>query len=158
MIYDAPLTETGRAQARAARAQVAELGIRQVITSPLTRAVETALHLFDGVAPIRVSAQHRELLLHSCDVGRHPERLQRDFPMLDFAHLDERWWHHHPDEAADAIRVEPTLTFLRRVAEFKSELARIEQRPLAIVGHGNVFKALIGRQLDNCEIHHYRPD
>lgn len=158
MIYDAPLTARGREQARAARTQVADLGIEQVITSPLTRAVETALHIFEGIAPIRVSAQHRELLLHSCDVGRHPEYLQRDFPMLDFEHLPERWWHHHPDDAADAILVEPKMVFLRRIADFKNGLDQVEERPLAIVGHGNVFRALIGQVMDNCEIHRFQTD
>ena len=35
MIFDAPLTKTGRLQAERARAAAADLGITQVITSPL---------------------------------------------------------------------------------------------------------------------------
>ena len=73
MIFDAPLTEQGLRQAQAAKALVADLGIKQVITSPLTRAIQTALCIFDGIAPITVAARHRELLIHSCDVGRAPE-------------------------------------------------------------------------------------
>jgi len=46
MIFDAPLTDKGRRQAEEAKALVANLGIRQVITSPLTRAIQTALCIY----------------------------------------------------------------------------------------------------------------
>jgi len=157
MIFDAPLTDEGRRQAKEARAKVAELGIKQVLTSPLTRAIQTALCLFDDIAPITVTAEHRELLLHSCDVGRLPQDLQRDFPTLSFSHLADRWWHQGA-ENSDGFAVEPEHLFLRRITELKRSIASIDNRPLAIVGHGNVFNALIGRMMDNCEIHLYQPD
>jgi len=156
MIFDAPLTDIGRKQAEAARALVADLGIKQVITSPLTRAIQTALWLFGGIAPITVAAGHRELLIHSCDVGRSPADLQRDFPSLSFSHLPDYWWHQGP-ENDDGIAVEPEDVFLLRMAAFERSLAQIKERPLAVVGHGNAFNALIGRTLDNCEIHRYQP-
>ena len=157
MIFDAPLTDEGLRQAEAAKALVAELGIKQVITSPLTRAIQTALCIFDGVAPITVAARHRELLIHSCDVGRPPTDLQRDFPTLSFAHLADRWWHQGP-ENINGIPVEPENDFLRRIAAFERSLAQIKDRPLAVVGHGNAFNAIIGRMMGNCEIHLYQPD
>ena len=156
MIFDAPLTDKGRRQAEEAKALVADLGIRQVITSPLTRAIQTALCLFDKIAPITVAAGHRELLIHSCDVGRPPADLQRDFPTLSFTHLSDCWWHQGP-ENDDGIAVEPEDVFLLRMAKFAQDLAQVKERPLAIVGHGNAFNALIGRTLDNCEIHRYQP-
>ncbi|MCP4432256.1 MAG: histidine phosphatase family protein, partial [Gammaproteobacteria bacterium] len=157
MIFDAPLTNKGRTQAVAARELVADLGIKQVITSPLTRAIQTALCIFDNIAPITVVDNHRELLLHSCDVGRPPSELKRDFPMLSFDHLADHWWHHDPQNDNN-ISVEPEAVFQRRIAEFETGLSQIEERPLAIVGHGNAFNAMIGRMLDNCEIHLYQPD
>ncbi len=157
MIFDAPLTDKGRTQAVAARELVADLGIKQVITSPLTRAIQTALCIFDNIAPITVVDNHRELLLHSCDVGRPPSELKRDFPMLSFDHLADHWWHHDPQNHNN-ISVEPEAVFQRRIAEFETGLSQIEERPLAIVGHGNAFNAMIGRMLDNCEIHLYQPD
>jgi len=156
MIFDAPLTDKGRKQAAEARTLVADLGIKLVITSPLTRAIQTAQCLFDNIAPITVLAGHRELLIHSCDVGRHPADLQRDFPALSFAHLADRWWHQGP-ENDDGIAVEPEDVFLQRMAAFERSLAQIRDRPLAVIGHGNAFNALIGRTLDNCEIHRYQP-
>jgi broad specificity phosphatase PhoE len=157
MIFDAPLTEKGRMQAAEAKALVADLGIKQVITSPLTRAIQTALCIFDNIAPISVADGHRELLLHSCDVGRPPEDLQRDFPTLSFSHLPDRWWYHEPENET-SIAVEPEAVFLRRIAEFERDLEQIRNRPLAIVGHGNAFNAMIGRMMDNCEVHLYQPD
>ena len=157
MIFDAPLTDMGRRQAETARELVTDLGIKQVITSPLTRAIQTALCIFDGIAPITVVDQHRELLLHSCDVGRPPSDLQRDFPMLSFDHLPHRWWHHDPQNE-NKMTLEPHDVFQQRIAEFETSLSQIEARPLAIVGHGNTFNAMIGRMLDNCEIHLHRPD
>ncbi len=156
MIFDAPLTTEGRRQAEEARALVANLGIKQVITSPLTRAIQTALYLFDHIAPITVEAGHRELLIHSCDVGRPPGDLQRDFPTLSFGHLLDRWWHQGP-ENDDGIAVEPEDVFLQRMTAFERSLAQMKDRPIAIVGHGNAFNALIGRMMDNCEIYRYQP-
>jgi len=154
LIFDAPLTEQGHRQAEAARELVAGLGIQKVITSPLTRAIQTALCLFEGIAPIEVDAGHREMLLHSCDVGRSPEALQQDFPDLSFHHLQDAWWHQGP-ENDHGVAVEPEDVFLERIGAFDRGLTRITERPVAIVGHGNVFRALIGRMMENCEIHRY---
>jgi broad specificity phosphatase PhoE len=154
LIFDAPLTARGRRQAEEARSLVVDLGIKQVITSPLTRAIQTALCIFDGIAPIKVGASHRELLLHSCDVGRPPKELQRDFPNLSFAQLKNAWWHQGA-ENEDGVAVEPENVFLQRINEFDRSLTQIEDRPVAIIGHGNVFRALTGRMMENCEIHLY---
>jgi broad specificity phosphatase PhoE len=156
MIFDAPLTDKGRRQAEEVKALVAGLGIKQVITSPLTRAIQTALCIFADIAPITVAAKHRELLIHSCDVGRLPSDLQRDFPTLSFTHLSDRWWHQGP-ENDNGIAVEPIDVFLQRIAEFERSLTQIKERPLAIVGHGNAFKALTGHMMDNCEVLLYQP-
>ncbi len=156
LIFDAPLTERGQRQAQALKSQFAELSIKQVITSPLTRAIQTTLCIFEDSVPITVTEKHRELLTHSCDVGRSPADLQQDFPTLSFTHLPERWWHHGP-ENENGVAVEPEEVFLRRIAAFERGLVQIEQRPLAVVGHGNVFKAIIGRTMHNCEVHLYQP-
>jgi len=66
MIRDAPLTALGQAQDRQVREEVANLNIQLVITSPLTRAIQTALGLFNGIALINVIAGHHERIGHSC--------------------------------------------------------------------------------------------
>ena len=156
MIFDAPLTERGKSQAHKAREKVLELGIKHVIASPLTRAVQTAKIIFDGVAPITIDATHRELLSHSCDVGRHPDLLYKDFPSIKFDHLHEHWWHNGSTNEND-VPIEPEAVFQERVSTFKTNISNIDERPVAFVGHGNFFQELLGRMLENCEISAYRP-
>lgn len=155
MIFDAPLTEIGRSQADLARQEAMTLGIAQVITSPLTRAIQTALLIFGDEVPIRVVAGHRELLSHSCDVGRSPVHLAQDFPGLDFDHLDQFWWHQGPVNE-HGIPVEPREVFERRISLFAQDLDRIPERPLAVVGHGDTFRELADVSMKNCEIHRYK--
>lgn len=155
LIFDAPLTEKGRGQADEARALVAELDIKQVITSPLTRAIQTTLRIFGDTVPVTVSAVHRELLTHSCDKGRPRDHLQQQFPELSFTHLDEVWWHDGP-ENAHGVPVESQDIFHKRMDTFRISLRQMRERPLAIVGHGDAFEVLMGRRMENCEIHRYQ--
>ena len=154
MIFDAPLTPKGRLQAEQAKAAAADLGIVQVITSPLTRAIQTALCIFGGIAPIKVVAEHRELLSHSCDVGRPASLLKQDFPDLSFEHLDEIWWHQGRTNET-GVPVEPRDVFQDRIRGFARELASVKERPLAVVGHGDTFRELAGFSMANCEIRPY---
>lgn len=153
MIFDAPLTDLGRQQALKAREEIRDLGIRHVITSPLTRAIQTAQLLFPNGISMDVRDGHHELLLHSCDVGRPPEALSNDFPELEFGHLADEWWH---SDGTGGISVEPDQVFKARIAQFVRDLDAISERPLLIVGHGNAFHEIIGRKLANCEVHRYR--
>lgn len=157
MIYDAPLTPLGRQQAIAARANVAALGIERVVVSPMTRAIETALHIFESVPPIEVDPRVRELLSHSCDVGRSPLELAGAFPQLSFDHISDRWWYQGVTNG-QGVACEPPDVFVQRVSAFRDWLLTQQGQNLAIVGHGNLFKAMIGRMLDNCEIHSFEAD
>jgi len=151
MIIDAPLTEIGVAQAKRARILAAQLGIKQVIASPLTRALQTAQLIFGDALPIHVSAGPREQLCHSCDVGRSPKQLAKDFPDLDFDHLPEIWWHTGiPNDLG--YTVETQDIFAPRMVQFATALSNMSPRPLAVVGHGNAFKELVGYDMKNCEI------
>jgi len=154
MIFDAPLTQKGIRQAKDTRTTVLDLGIKLVIASPLTRAIQTALHIFEGIAPIKILAGHHEYLIHSCDVGRPPKELQMDFPNLSFDHLENTWWHNGPLNAV-GVPVEPHNVFLKRVAKFADDLDKIKDRPVAIIGHGDMFRELSSHQMANCEVHRY---
>jgi len=154
MIFDAPLTEKGIQQAKNTRAAVLDLGIKLVVASPLTRAIQTALHIFEGIAPIKVLAGHHEHLVHSCDVGQPPKKLQMNFPNLSFGHLENTWWHQGPLNAV-GVPVEPHNVFLKRVTEFADNLKLIKDKPVAIIGHRDMFHKLSGYQMANCEIYQY---
>ncbi len=155
-IHDARLTPTGISQAKAARSKAAELGIQLVIASPLIRALQTATYIFGGTHKINVMAEAREQLQHSCDIGHPPRELRAKFPALDFDNLADVWWHTGiPNDQGFAE--EPTDIHAARVDQFAKSLEKLTPQPIAVVGHGNTFKALIGRQMDNCEIFQYRP-
>ena len=154
MIFDPALTDLGRQQAIAARDTVAELGIQHVIVSPLTRALQTASHIFDDKSLFNVTAGPRELLSHSADVGRAPSALQMDFPDISFDHLPDVWWHQGTLNK-DGVPLEPRDVFKKRITDFARELDRVTNRPIAVVGHWNTFMELAGFDMRNCEVRRF---
>lgn len=100
---DAPLTPTGRAQASSLHAAVRRFNPHVIVSSPMTRAIETALlatrygtnHTNNNV-PFVVTPLCTERMACSCDVGSPVSELCRRFPFLDFSGVmyPERWWYH----------------------------------------------------------------
>lgn len=150
MIFDAALTPLGQRQAQEVRQRVAELGIREVVCSPLTRALQTARLIFP-TDHIHVVAETREHLGHSCDIGQSPAALQTAFPDIPFAHLPDIWWHQGPLNDV-GVPVEPAEVFEARMTLLASTLRARDARPLAVVCHGHVIRALTGIDPDNCDI------
>jgi broad specificity phosphatase PhoE len=153
--WDAPLTELGREQARAAAAQVRDVPYELIVTSPLTRALQTTLTLFGdhpSAGRIRVESLHRECLESSCDVGRAPVALRQDFPDLTFDHLDEVWWHRDGEPDHRGLVLESREILDERVRAFRDWLQGRPERLIAVVGHGTFFFHMTGRFLRNCEI------
>ena len=152
--FDAPLSEIGLQQARQARTTLDDFPVELVITSPLTRALQTAAILFahHRCAPrMLVAALSRERVENSCDVGRSATLLAADFPALDLAHLGEVWWHVDGVPDARGICVEPVSVVAARAAEFRAFLLARPERCIVVVGHGTFFLHLTGRSLRNCE-------
>lgn len=148
---DARLTDLGKMQAAKARDLLAERHFDLVVSSPLTRALQTSQVIFkDRKLPFHVNDTHREWLEGIAEVGRPPAELQRDFPHLDFSHLADPWWHDEPSSAA-AFSPEPHAIFVKRVAAFKAWLMAHPSAHIAVVGHGTFFSALTGRWLQNGE-------
>jgi broad specificity phosphatase PhoE len=152
MIFDPNLTELGRAQASALASDARWPGIELIVVSPLTRAIQTAQHVFKGhQAPWHVEPMHREKCEHSGDVGRAPRLLAADFPHLAFHHLDDPWWHHDP-QRPDAIAVEPEPFLQARVSAFGRWLAGRAETKIAVVGHGTFLNRLTGIAFKNCDV------
>ncbi len=152
--FDARLSELGHAQVLQARPGLRDFPAELVVTSPLTRALQTATGLFAGHPcrpPVLVTALHRERVENSCDVGRSPVELAVDFPALALAHLTDVWWHADGVPDARGICVEPTEAVIARVETFRSFLASRRERYIAVVGHGTFFHYLTGSSLVNCE-------
>ena len=152
--FDAPLSPAGVEQVRQARRALEHLPVELVVTSPLTRALQTTAGLFDGhrhSPRIVVHALIRERVENSCDVGRPPAELAVDFPELDLAHLDDVWWHvdYVPDNRG--LCIESVASVAARALQFKSYLRTRPERCIAVVGHGTFLFHLTGRVLANCE-------
>jgi glucosyl-3-phosphoglycerate phosphatase len=155
MLFDAPLTERGHEQVAAARLQLRGTAVDVVLTSPLTRALQTTLGIF-GDHPskpaIVVEALHRERLESSCDRGRAPEALMAEFPAIALDHLPEIWWHAEGEPDERGIHVEPLEVLLARMEAFIAALKTRREATIAVVGHATFFNHLIGRWLRNCEV------
>lgn len=158
LIRDAPLSDLGHEQVRAARPAARALQPDLVICSPLTRALQTAVGLFgdDEAAPIVIDASPRERVTDTDDIGSHPAELATRFPRLSFAHLTPTWWHQGPVDQR-GVPVEPADVFHQRVRSFLVSLDGLPHERIVVVGHGNFFAHILGRHLDNCEIAPYTP-
>jgi broad specificity phosphatase PhoE len=126
-----------------------------VLTSPLTRALQTANGLF-GAHPsaprMEVAPLLRERVENSCDIGRPPAALAAQFPSFDLSRLDGEWWHKEGQPDARGICIEPVPAVQERCARFKAELMARPERVVALVGHGTFFLYLTGRTMANCEV------
>lgn len=155
--FDAPLSSFGVEQVLSKCAAAKLLDADLVVSSPLTRALQTATGLFaDGPAPIIVLSLHRERLGNSCDVGRAPSALSEDFPNLNFDHLDETWWF-NGDKDERGVPVEPDYQFIQRVSDFSHWISSRPERTIVVVGHGTFFHHLTGREMKNCEFMNWHP-
>lgn len=151
-LRDAPLTDLGHRQAAELAKEMAQLTeIELVITSPLTRAIQTSLAAFSHhPAPRIVEHRHREHQDSFCDIGRSPGMLAADFPMLRFDHLADPWWdvsdgHNGPylRETLDELEV--------RVQQFTHWLKQRPEQTIAVVGHGTFLRTLTGKGFTNAE-------
>ncbi len=154
--FDAPLSSLGVRQVAKARLAAVNLQADLVVTSPLARALETAVGLFEGEpVPIVVSSLHRERLENSCDVGSKRSALIDAFPSLSFDHLEETWWH-NGEKDDRGVSVEPDHLFIPRISEFSRWIASRPEPTVVVVGHAGFFQRLTGRRLENCEIMKWR--
>src|SRR5271156_6558350 len=116
-VVDAKLTELGHAQAAEAARRLAGKGIRRIIVSPYTRALQTAAPIARRLGvPVIVNPIVRERYAFTCDVGTARTGLVLAWPEHDFAALDEVWW--PPIE-------EPTGAVIARAALFRGEMAAL---------------------------------
>ena len=154
--FDARLSQLGIAQVAATRHAARKIGADLIVVSPLTRAIETAVGLF-GDAPMMISSLHRERLEHSCDVGRAPALLAREFPALEFGHLEDPWYF-NGEKDGRGVAVEPETLFKERVSAFSTWISARPERSVVVVGHGAFFRYLTGHPFANCEIKKWSPE
>ena len=153
--YDARLSEVGEQQVERAREKLRAIAIDLVITSPLTRALQTAAGLFadhPASPKILVEPLHRERVENSCDIGRSPALLSIEFPSFALDHLPDVWWHNEGDPDERGVCIEPVESVQSRAKAFKRLLLARPERAIAVVGHGTFFYNLTGKFLANCDV------
>lgn len=141
-IPDPELTEEGVAQARHAAQALAAQGVRRIIASPYTRALQTAepLARLLGVK-IVVNPVVRERYAFSCDIGSPRTALARRWPDHAFDHIDEVWW--PPTE-------EPAAGVLARAAAFRAEMAaQPDWADTVVVSHWGFILSMTGESVMN---------
>lgn len=149
-IADPRLTQEGRRQAEEAARELSTLGVKRLISSPYTRALETAAIIAEtlGLA-VAVDPLVRERAAFHCDIGTSPPELQRRFPRMRFDHLADPWWHDHL--ALGAPESEPALA-ARGAAFCRAMAAASDWRDVVVVTHWGFIRALTGRPLTNGEM------
>ncbi len=142
-IIDPPLTGEGHAQARAAGLALRGRGIRRIVTSPYTRALETAASVNATLGvEIVINPIVREHCAFTCDIGTPRTELARLWPRLDFSRIEEIWW---PAAAETEHQV------LERAALFRAEMTALRDRSAQtlVVSHWGFLRALTGEAMEN---------
>jgi broad specificity phosphatase PhoE len=141
-IADPRLTPLGQAQAEAARTALQTEGVRRIIASPYTRALQTAAPLAGALnLKVEVHPGIRERFHFTCDIGSPRTALTAAWPEHDFAHLPETWW---PAETETAESVD------ERAADFRAEMRNSDLwQHTVVVSHWAFILALTGQSLDN---------
>lgn len=148
-VRDPPLTACGKAQAGAAAAFLARLGVRRLIASPYVRALETAEIIGARLdLPATVEALVAERCAFACDIGSPLAALRARWPELVFDHLPDPWWPQQ-EEAEAALR--------RRARSFRSRMAAEAWSAVAVVTHWGFIRALTGLRVPNGSILRFDP-
>ncbi len=149
-IRDPGLTELGRRQADEATQALAGRAVRRVVTSPYSRALETAEIIATALTlPVTVEPLVRERRLFVCDIGSPRSEIAERWPGFDFDRLDEVWW-------PSATESESAL--LARCARFRELAAAWPDRDqVVVISHWGFISALTGVSAHNAEIVPFEP-
>lgn len=141
-IPDPELTPLGHAQAREAADALAAEGIRRVVASPYTRAIQTAMPLVESLGvPLTINPLVRERYAFSCDIGSPRADLQRAWPDVDFSMIEEIWW---PELE------EPAASIVGRAARFRAEMAALpDWDDTLVISHWGFILALTNLSVMN---------
>ena len=150
--YDAIITKRGESQALKAKNVLENIHFDTYICSPLTRTLQTFSIIFPDKKPV-IEPLIREHLFHSCDVGRQPNSLKKDFSSFDFSNLNNFWWNNNKIINEKKIVKENFNDIKNRLDKFKLWLNKSNSNTIALVSHGTFLSQITGYMLENCE--HY---
>jgi broad specificity phosphatase PhoE len=144
-IVDPRLTELGHLQVAEAARRLAEQRITRIITSPYTRALQTAAPLARALGVnVLINPIVRERYAFACDVGTPRTELERAWPGLDFSAIDEVWW---------PAMEEPAESVVGRAALFRAEMAALpDWTDTLVISHWGFILSLTGKSVTNGEL------
>ena len=148
--FDAKITEKGKLQAQKKYEEYKSLNFDAYFCSPLTRALETFSIIFPNKKPI-ITDSIREHLYHSCDVGRQPKLLKKEFPNFDFDNLNDYWWNNNVIIDEKEIKKETYNDIKKRLLDFIDIINKHDHKKIALVSHGTFLTQITGDMLENCE-------
>lgn len=166
------LTSRGEAQARVARETLMRSNptIQLIVVSPLKRAIQTALIIFNhhistlGV-PVVAHPLATEQVTGSDDIGDSPSNLRAQWPYIDWSLMPAEevwWWYPGPKNPYETVEEqqckykhkqweEPWENVVRRAKELEHWLGARPETEIALVAHGDLLEAMTGRDLNNAE-------
>jgi broad specificity phosphatase PhoE len=149
-IRDPKLTDLGRRQARAAAETIHGSEYRRVVTSPYTRAIQTATIVAETLdLDITIDPHIGERAAFTCDIGTERSSLQENWPQLRFDHIEENWWPAMEEsEAALDTRGRAFRTRLRENGDWRGTV---------VISHWGFIRALTGYRVGNCSILRFDP-
>jgi len=141
-IPDPELTPLGHQQAEAAADALRGEGIRRIIASPYTRALQTAAPISRALGlPVLVNPIVRERYAFACDIGTPRGALARAWPEHDFSAIEEVWWP-TVEEPADGVAA--------RAALFRAEMCALSDRSdTLVVSHWGFILSFTGTSVTN---------
>jgi glucosyl-3-phosphoglycerate phosphatase len=144
-IIDPRLTELGHLQAAEAVGHLAGERITRIITSPYTRALQTASPVARALGVrVLINPIVRERYAFACDVGTPRTELERAWPEHDFSTIDEVWW--------PAVE-EPATSVMGRAALFRAEMAALaDWADTLVISHWGFILSLTGKSVTNGEL------
>ena len=149
--YDARITKKGKEQAKHLYSKIKDVTFDKYFCSPLTRTLETFSIVFPNNQPI-LESLIREHLYHSCDVGRQPEILKKEFNNFDFSKLPDYWWNNN-NPINEKLIVQETYNEIRvRLRKFILSIKDLDADNIVIVSHGTYLSQITEYMLDNCEV------
>lgn len=141
-IIDARLTPLGLEQAREAAHALRGEGIKRIITSPYTRALQTTAPVAQALGvPVLINPIVRERYAFACDIGTPRTDLARAWPEHDFSAVEEIWWPAIEEDAESIIG---------RAALFRAEMAALpDWANTLVVSHWGFVLTLTGTSITN---------
>ena len=149
--YDAKITLRGKEQAKKLHDKIKHIKFDKYFCSPLTRTLETFSIIFPNINPI-IDPLLREHLYHSCDVGRQPKILKKEFAHYNFNNLRDFWWNNNISINDKIIKKESHNDIKIRLKNFLKNIQTLNDKNIVIVSHGTFLSQITNYMLDNCEL------